>query len=105
MNVTKDTLLQQFRDYPIFDDRDPLHKLLKSLGDEGEGSIPTQKELLALFKHWYKVLLDRNFFLHFGVSNSELNYVHEVNRRLSLIAKFLPKRRSRQSASKWMRKT
>ena len=94
MKNTNDSLLQEFRHHPIFDDKDLIYKLLKSpvfLGYECDVSIPTRKELLTLFKHWYKVLLDRNFCLHFVVSNSELNYVHEVNRRLSLIAKFLPK--------------
>ena len=93
MKHTNDSLLQEFRDHPLFDDKDLVYNLLKSdlfLGCETKFSMLTRKEYLDLFKHWYKVLLGESLILHFQSSTRQFYYVGDVNRRLSLIAKFLP---------------
>ena len=97
--------LEEFGDHPIFEDKDMFHKMWRGPFSAGhmmwkgpfiagyidEVFVPTRAELFVLFKDWYKELQVSNFYLHYQVSRSELNHVDDVNRRLNLIAKFLPK--------------
>jgi len=97
--------LEEFGDHPIFEDKDLFHKMWRGPFSAGhmmwkgpfiagyidEVFVPTRAELFVLFKDWYEELQASNFYLHYQVSRSELNHVDDVNRRLNLIAKFLPK--------------
>ncbi len=104
-------VLEEFEDHPNLGDKDLVDKLLNGpwfLGyedegfvptreDEGfvptredEGFVPTRKELLVLFKHWYKVAQDLSNFLHLCYSRKDGLILDDILRRIHLISKFLP---------------
>jgi len=95
-------VLEEFEDHPNLGDKDLVDKLLNGvwfLGyedevciptREDESFVPTRKELLVLFKHWYKVAQDLSNFLHLCYSRKDGLILDDIWRRLHLIAKFLP---------------
>jgi len=103
MKNTNDSLLQEFRDQPNLDDKDLVNEWVEGsyfsgYEDEGfvpirEGNVfvPTRKELLVLFKHWYKERQGLNYHNSLCVSLYLCSVVDEISHRLYLIGKFLPK--------------
>ena len=91
------------KDHTNLEDKDLVHELLDEyawfLGYEDEGFVPTRegevftptrKELLVLFKHWYKAAQDLNYINCFGCGVRHTLIVDDIWRRVDLIAKFLP---------------
>jgi len=102
MNNTNDSLLQEFRDHPNLDDKDLVDQLLngswfKGYEDEGfvptredEVFVPTRKELLVLFKHWYKAYQGLEFLNCLCTSTGICRVLDDISHRIHLIAEFLP---------------
>ncbi len=94
--------LKEFEDQPNLDDKDLVHEWVEGSyfsGYEDEGFVPiregdvfvpTRKELLVLFKHWYKVNQDLSYHNHLGVSMKICGILDDISQRFHLIAKFLP---------------
>ncbi len=94
---------EEFEDQPNLDDKDLVHELLNEhswyLGYEDDGFVPTRedavfvptrKELLVLFKHWYKAYQGIDFLNGLCTSRYHFQILDDLWRRLNLIAKFLP---------------
>ncbi len=95
--------LKEFEDQPNLDDKDLVHELLNEhswySGYEDDGFVPTRedavfvptrKELLVLFKHWYKVAHGLNYLNSLRTSSFRFQILDDVWRRVNLIWKFLP---------------
>ena len=102
MKANDNKFQAEFEDQPNLDDKDLVHELLEGawfLGYEDEGFVPTRedevfvptrKELLVLFKHWYKAAQGLHYINSLCTSSYNFRILDDIWRRLHLIGRFLP---------------
>ncbi len=92
MKNSKHSFFQKFRDHPVFDAGNLFQKMWKGpfiVGHIDEVFVPTEEELFALFKYWYRATQVEQRHIQ---SVDQLRDIDYAFRRLNLIYEFLPEK-------------